>query len=101
MADKHFALFYEAVPDILERRAPHRAAHLDLLKQEHDAGRLVLAGILKDGAPGSLLVFRGADDTAVRAFVEADPYVTSGLITHWTIREWVTVAGEGAVAPVN
>lgn len=97
---KHFALIYEAVPDILERRAPHRAQHLALLKEEEAAGRLLLAGALAGAPAGSLLVFKGEDDHAARAFAERDPYVANGLIVNWTVREWVTVVGEGAAQPV-
>ncbi|MGV6820091.1 MAG: YciI-like protein [Parvularcula sp.] len=97
---KHFALIYEAVPDILERRAPYRAQHLALLKEEEAAGRLLLAGALAGAPAGSLLVFKGEDDDAARAFAARDPYVANGLIENWTVREWITVVGEGAAQPV-
>jgi uncharacterized protein YciI len=34
-------------------------------------------------------------------FVSSDPYVTSGLVTNWTIREWTTVVGDQATTPVR
>jgi hypothetical protein len=34
-------------------------------------------------------------------FAEADPYVTSGVVKQWYVREWTTVAGKDADAPVR
>jgi uncharacterized protein len=91
----YFALFYDTVEDFLERRQPHRAAHLALVDAAHRDGSLVLAGALKP-AGGALLVFRTDDITAVEAFARRDPYVANGLVTSWRVREWAVVVGEGA-----
>jgi uncharacterized protein YciI len=82
-------LRYDYVPDIVERRAPHRAGHLELIKELHDAGRLVLAGAVGDPPSGGLLVFRDADEA--RAFVDRDPYVAAGLVTDWSVEPWTVV----------
>jgi hypothetical protein len=34
-------------------------------------------------------------------FAVTDPYVLGGLVTRWQIREWTTVVGEEASAPVR
>jgi len=34
-------------------------------------------------------------------FAQADPYVTSGAVKRWYVREWTTVAGEKAAMPVR
>jgi uncharacterized protein len=34
-------------------------------------------------------------------FAEADPYVMSGAVKRWYVREWTTVAGKDAAAPVR
>lgn len=94
---KHYILTYDFVPDFMEKRAPLRAAHLDLLKQAEERGELVLAGAFKDDPPGSLLVFKAEDPSVVEAFAKADSYVTGGIVTGWRVREWVTVAGAGAL----
>ncbi len=100
MSLKHFALFYEAVPDMMEKRTPHRPGHVALLKEYDARGQLELAGAFPTGVPGSLMVFRGETEQVAKDFAEADPYVQAGLITNWYVREWTTVVGEKALSPV-
>jgi len=90
----HFALFYDTCENFAERRQPYRQAHLALVDEAHRIGRLLLAGALKPD--GALLIFRAEDVREVEAFATNDPYVTSGLVTGWRVREWVAVIGEGA-----
>jgi len=90
----YFALFYDVVPDHLERRKPHRAEHLALAERFRTEGRLVMAGVLESPLQ-ALLVFRAGSAAEVEAFVHADPYVREGLVTAWRIRPWqVAVGGE-------
>lgn len=91
----YFALFYDTVDGFVEKRQPYRPSHLALIDEAHRSGRLVMAGALKPS--GALLVFRTDDAREVERFAEADPYVTSGLVTGWRVREWTVVVGEGAV----
>ena len=88
----HFALIYEYVPDVVERRKPFREAHLALLRSLHAEGRLLQAGAFQP-ADGALLLFRTGSAAEVQAFVDADPYVRNGLVSRWTIREWNVVVG--------
>jgi uncharacterized protein YciI len=94
----HFLLFYEYVPDVVARRAPHRAAHLALARQAVDRGELLLGGAYADPVDGALLLFRCDSPAVVEAFVAADPYVEHGLVTRWWVRRWSTVVGAGASA---
>jgi hypothetical protein len=48
-----------------------------------------------------VLLFEGENDTAARAFAAADPYLTAGLVTQWTVRPWTTVVGDTAATPVR
>ena len=89
----YFVLFYDYVPDVAERRAPHRAGHLALASEYHERGELVMGGAWSDPLDGAALVFRTADRATVEAFVEADPYVRNGIVTGWRIREWTVVVG--------
>lgn len=100
MTDKHFLLIYDLAPDYLERRPEFRSAHLELGRAAVARGELVLAGALADPADGAVLLFRGPDAGAARAFAEADPYVANGLVASWRVRPWTTVLGEGALTPV-
>jgi uncharacterized protein YciI len=88
----HRILFYDYVDDVLERRAPHREAHLDRLAAERDAGRVVMAGALGDPVHGAVIVFRGVDPEHVEAFARHDPYMEAGLVTAWRIEPWNVVA---------
>jgi len=100
MADRHFLLIYDLAPDYLERRQGFRAAHLALARAAAERGALVLGGALADPADQAILLFKGPDDRAARAFAEADPYVANGLVAAWRVRPWTTVVGRDALTPV-
>lgn len=97
----HFLLFYQFVPDYLQRRPPHRADHLRLAWEAHGRGELILAGALAEPADAAVLLFEGESDAAARAFVAADPYVKAGLVRQWSLRPWTTVVGDAAATPVR
>lgn len=88
----HFALFYEYVPDILERRKPYREEHLALLRRLQADGKLVMAGAFQP-PDGALFLFRADAAAEVEAFVKADPYARNGLVPAWRIREWTVAVG--------
>ncbi len=92
----HWLLFYDVVPDYLERRAPLRAEHLALGRAAAARGELVLGGAYADPADGAVLLFRGESAAVAERFARADPYVKNGLVTRWTVRAWTTVVGTGA-----
>jgi hypothetical protein len=95
---KHFLLFYEYVPDYLERRTAHRAAHFAHARPAADRGELFLAGACTDaGPPIGVLVFSVDHRRTVEDFARADPYVVHGIVTTWHVREWTTVVGRDAL----
>lgn len=98
---KHFLLFYEAGPDYVERRPLYRAEHLGLVLAAHERGELVIAGPLADPVDGAVLMFVGEDRSVAEAFARADPYVTSGMVARWQVREWTTVVGDLATNPIR
>ena len=98
---KHFLLFYDVADDYLDRRAQFRSAHLEKAWAASADGTLVLGGALADPVDGAVLLFASADKAVVEQFARTDPYVTNGLVTQWRVREWSTVAGPGAIAPVR
>jgi uncharacterized protein YciI len=98
---KHFLLFYDYVPDILERRADFRGTHLKHAWAAQQRGELVVAGALADPVDGAVLMFAGDSPSVAEDFAKADPYVTGGLVTRWHVREWTTVVGELAATPVR
>jgi uncharacterized protein len=86
-------LQYDVVDDYVERRAPYRDQHLTLAQEAHHRGELLLAGAFAHPADGAALVFKVDDVSAVERFVQNDPYVKSGLVTAWRVREWTVVVG--------
>ena len=87
----HQVLFYDYVADVLERRAPHRAAHLAAARAYKADGRIVMAGALGSPPSGAMFVFLVNDPAEIDAFVAADPYVREGLVTGHRIVPWTVV----------
>jgi hypothetical protein len=98
----YFALFYDYGTDdsVADRRKPYREAHMAMVSAAERDGRLVLAGPFKP-ADGALLVFRAETAGDVEQFAARDPYVTSGIVKFWRVREWSVVAGDGAARNVG
>lgn len=89
----YFTLFYDYVPDVLEKRAPHRPAHLVHAKAMHEAGKLLLAGAFDPASEGALFVFKVDSKAEVEDFARRDPYVASGVVTGWRVKPWTVVIG--------
>ncbi|MGE5561678.1 MAG: YciI-like protein [Bacillota bacterium] len=98
---KHFLLFYDYVPDVLERRGQFRGAHLRYAWDAVERGEIVVAGALADPVDGAVLMFAGEDSSVAERFARSDPYVTGGLVARWHVREWTTVVGKLAAAPIR
>ncbi|HEX7299749.1 MAG TPA: YciI family protein [Solirubrobacteraceae bacterium] len=92
MPEQLHILFYEYVPDVAERRAPHREGHLALIRRWHEDGRIVMAGALGDPPHAGLFVLRADDpQAAAEEFVAADPYQPAGLVTSWRVEPFLNV----------
>ncbi|MBB4661927.1 YciI family protein [Conexibacter arvalis] len=89
MPETLFLLHYDYVPDILEKRGPHREGHLAAIARFHEAGKIVLAGAAGDPVHGGLLVFRDAAD--IEGYLAEDPYVDAGLVTAHRVEPWTVV----------
>jgi uncharacterized protein YciI len=97
----HFLVIYEFTPDYIQRRPPYRGEHLRLAWEAQERGELILGGALADPPDKAVILFQGENDRAARDFARNDPYVTSGLVTQWTVRPWTTVVGATAATPVR
>jgi len=84
----YFVLFYEVVDDFPNKRTPFRADHLQHVQAALDRNELLMAGAFTEPADGALLIFRGADRAVAEDFAHVDPYVKSGLVKHWHVRDW-------------
>lgn len=89
--DDTLLLLYTYVPDMAQRRGPHRDGHLARIRAEQEAGRVTLAGALGDPPTGGAIVWRGVSEQDVQRFVEGDPYVQAGLVTDHRIERWTLV----------
>lgn len=94
-ASTQYLLTYEYIPDVLEKRGPFRAEHLQLATDAVRDGKCTYGGpkgpLEPEGAPpnGALFIFH--DLEAAKEFVEKDPYVSGGIVTAHNIEAW-TVA---------
>ncbi|WP_102145126.1 YciI family protein [Mycobacterium hubeiense] len=64
--------------DVIDKTRP---AHLDWLKGEVDAGRILLAGRVEDQSGAELISGDMSADDA-DALIEADPYQQAGLVRY-------------------
>jgi len=97
----HYLLFYEVGEDYVARRAEFRDAHLAKAWKASERGELVLGGALSNPVDGAVLLFKGDSAEVAEKFARADPYVTSGAVKRWQVREWKTVAGEDSATPIR
>jgi len=97
----HYILFYDYVPDYLERRGAFRDAHLAHARPYLDRGELFIGGAFANPADGAAIVFKADSPQLAEDFARADPYVLNGIVTGWRVREWTTVVGRDAAVPVE
>jgi uncharacterized protein YciI len=88
----HFILLYDYVPNVVERRAPFRTAHLELYREWREQGRLVMGGAIGDPPHGAVIVFDVDSAEDVEQFVAADPYVANGIVVARRVEPWAVVS---------
>ncbi len=88
----HRVLVYDYVADVVERRAPHREAHLAHIAGWIGGRGMLSAGALGDPPTGALFVFGDVPEEAVAEFADGDPYRAAGLVTARRILPWTVVA---------
>jgi uncharacterized protein len=87
-----FVLWGRYCPDVIEKRAPHREAHLAGLAQQKADGILVTLGPTKD-LTQVFGIYSAPDEATVRQLVEADPYWKNGVWTEYDVKEWIQAVG--------
>lgn len=97
---RHYLLWYELGPDYMERRVEFRMDHLRMTRDYAEAGLLIAGGAVSDPLDVALILFYTDSPAIVEDFARKDPYVTSGIVKSWRVREWTTVAGPLAAQPV-
>ncbi len=76
--------------NVLERRTPHREAHLEGLTRQKQAGELITLGPTEDLSM-VFGIYEAPDEATVRQWVEADPYWKNGIWTEYQVRAWIQV----------
>jgi len=84
-------LTYEYPADMLERRGPHREAHLAQVAQWEDEGKLLLVGATGDPPGGAILIF-DCPVEEVEDYARTDPYAIAGLVVTHRIETLTAVA---------
>jgi hypothetical protein len=97
----HYLLMYELADNYLERRGEFRDAHLKLAWEAQERGEIIVAGALADPFDMAVLMFQGESAEVAEKFAKADPYVSAGLVTAYKVRQWNTVVGAQANAPMH
>lgn len=92
--NSYHVLQYQYVSDIIEKRGPYRAEHLDGAKQMADQNKLVMAGALTEPVDGAIFIFRNTSKEDIESFVKRDPYVINNLVPSYSIRPYMVVAGD-------
>lgn len=95
MTGPHKILLYDYVADVLERRAPHRDAHLARIAEWIESGSLLMAGATGDPPTGALFVFGDVPDEEINRFADDDPYRAAGIVAKREIKPWTVVASHG------
>ena len=92
MAEKLHLLHYEYVENMLDKRTPHREAHLAHIADWKESDRLLMAGAVGDPPIGGLFVFSAETElSAIETFASDDPYVHAGLVTARRVEPWTVV----------
>ncbi len=92
-AVKTFVLQYHYVDNMLDKRDPFRAGHLEHTKLHIEQGHLMAGGGFLPEVKRGMLLFRTEERSTVEAFAKNDPFVKGGLVTHHEIFEWGILVG--------
>ena len=74
--------------DVIDKRAPYRAAHLAGLAQQKADGVLVTIGPTQD-LTKVFGIYEAIDEATVRNLIESDPYWLNGVWTEYQLKEWI------------
>jgi hypothetical protein len=83
-----YVLWGRYCQDVLEKRAPHRQAHLDGLQAQKEKGILLTIGPTQD-LTHVFGLYEAEDEATVRQLIEADPYWQHGIWTEYEVKEWI------------
>lgn len=76
--------------------------HLIYLKEQIEAGHLLMSGPLqdsKDGEKEAILIFHVESREELQRLIELDPYWTEGLVADYHVNEWNPMFGMLGLSP--
>jgi hypothetical protein len=76
---------------MLEKRQPHREAHLAYAGEKNRQGDVIMGGALNNPVDAGIIICRNV--SAAEAFAANDPYVLNGLVAEYHVREYNVVVG--------
>jgi uncharacterized protein len=90
-----YVLFYQSADDVLSKAPAHFPAHRERLDEFHARGELMMVGTFADPqTEGSMSIFTTRE--AAEEFASGDPFVLSGVVRAWHVREWDEILTEAA-----
>ena len=90
---KTYVVEYKYVPNMLEKRTPYRAAHLEFAKPFVENKSMIAGGAFVPTVESGMLLFN-CKRSVVEHFVKNDPYVVNGLVPEHKINEWAVAIGK-------
>jgi uncharacterized protein YciI len=91
---KLYALKYEYVENIVEKRTPYREAHIAHFMKQVQNGNIILGGSIDQPPTAGLTIVRNLTEKEVEQIAKQDPYVINGLVTKYTIKPFLAVVGD-------
>jgi len=88
-----------AAPDYLERRVPHRQAHLERLLQLRAQGIVIGGGPVPDGHTADIF-YRVTEPGQITSLIEEDPYYANGVWTGYRLRTFAQFVEPWELPPV-
>jgi uncharacterized protein len=91
---QYYVLRYKYVPDVLEKRTPHRAKHLALAQELANSSKCAGGGpiqpvtdaTVQEVPSGAIFLFDSYE--TCEQFVNADPYVSAGIVMSHSVDLW-------------
>ena len=91
MTIHRFLMTFQPAPDAFERAREFEDEEKAYLVRNHAAGTLLTSGRFADVSRGAIGIFTTRE--AAEEFVKHDPFFLNGIVSAWTIDEWVEVVG--------
>jgi uncharacterized protein YciI/uncharacterized protein YndB with AHSA1/START domain len=84
-----YLMTYETTPESLQKAPANLPSHRERLDEFQRRGKLLMAGPVIDGSGRAFGVFTTKE--SAEEFIAGDPFVTGGVVTKWSVVEWMEV----------